>query len=159
MMFDYKKQIDKFRQYLIDDGKAITTVNSYVSDVEMFYEWLVIKDTFVDEMLKRFFVTSYRKYLVEKEYSVNTVNKKINSINAYNVYLISISKMTDMVVSKKDKLSIATGSEQEVSVFSEAEIERILFYIQDPIKVRTRDNLTIVFFFYSNLSSAFALIF
>jgi len=49
--------------------------------------------------------------------------------------------MTDMIVSKKDKLSIATGSEKEVSVSSEAEIERILFYIEDPSKVRLRDKL------------------
>ena len=125
-MFDYTQLVDSFRRYLIDDGKVAITILPFVSDVEKFYEWLMTKNTLEDEILKRLCVTSYRKYLVGKEYSVNTVNKKIKRLNAYNIYLISISKMTDMIVSKKDKLSIATGSEKEVSFSSDAEIVKDL---------------------------------
>jgi integrase len=57
-----------------------------------------------------------------------------------------------MVVSKKDKLSVASGSEKEVSVFSEAEIERILFFVEDSSQVSVRDKLIIYLLLHTGYS-------
>ncbi len=60
--------------------------------------------------------------------------------------------MTSMVVDlKKDKTRIAYGSEQEVEVYTENEVERLLFYIQDQEKVSLRDKLIVLLLLYTGI--------
>ena len=60
--------------------------------------------------------------------------------------------MDRMVVDlKKDKIRVAHGSEQEVEVYTENEVERLLFYIQDTEKVSVRDKLIILILLYTGL--------
>lgn len=149
---DYKKYVSDFKQYLFEDGKSENTIASYVGDVEKFYEWLLTKDTVVDGLLKRFYITSYKKYLVDQKYKVNTVNKKINSLSCYNAYLISAGVMTEMVVNlRKDKMKIACGSEHKVEVLSDDDVERLLFLIEDQSKVSKRDKAIILVLLYCGL--------
>ena len=51
---------------------------------------------------------------------------------------------------KKDKLKVAAGSEKEVEVFTDAEVEGFLFYIQSE-KVRSRDRLIILLLLYTGV--------
>lgn len=149
---EYKKYVLDFKQYLFEDGKSENTIASYVGDVELFYEWLLTKDNVVDGLLKRFYITSYKKYLIDQKYKVNTINKKLNSLVCYNQYLISQSIMTEMVVNlRKDKMIIADGSEHTVTVLTDEEIERLLFLIQDPTKVSIRDKTLIMLMLYCGL--------
>ena len=146
---DYKNYVSDFMQYLFEDGKSENTIASYVGDVEMFYKWLASKETVVDGMLKRFYITSYKKFLVNQKYKVNTINKKLNSLVCYNQYLISQSIMGEMVVNlHKDKLKIADGSEHSVAVLSDTDKERLLFFIQDQSVVSIRDKTIIMVLFY-----------
>jgi integrase/recombinase XerD len=63
-------------------------------------------------------------------YEVNTFKKKINSLQSFNHFLIDRKYLTELIVDlKKDKLKLAAGSEKEVEVFADAEIEKLLFYI------------------------------
>lgn len=120
-----------FEIELICDGKAKKTVESYTGDIRDFLEWLKGKKVIFEGNMTRFFITQYKEHLVGKKYSVDTINKKINSLSCSNQYLIREKYTTDLVVfPRKDKVKVAAGSEKEVEVFSDEEVQRILFYLE-----------------------------
>lgn len=136
--------LEEFKQHLFEDGKSPTTIASYVGDVRGFLIYLESKGTVFDGQLRRFYVTSYKKLLQDNDYKINTINKKINSLVCFNRFLLKVKQMDELVVDlRKDKIRIAYGSEQEVEIYSEVEIERLLFYIQDLKRVSIRDKLII----------------
>ena len=51
----------------------------------------------------------------------------------------------------KDKIRIAYGSEQEVEVYTEPEVERLLLYLQDRAKVCVRNRLIIHLLLYTGI--------
>lgn len=109
---------DRFKEYLVADGKSKKTIISYTGDISAFLVWLKNKDINFDGKLTRFFVTQYKTYLIDKNYSINTINKKINSIHSFNHFLINNRYTNELVVFPyKDKVKIAQGSEKEVEVF------------------------------------------
>jgi len=142
----------EFEKYLKEDGKRDSTILSYVGDVQGLLEYLTAKGTTFDGQLARFFITSYKQHLESLDYRVNTINKKINSLVCFNQFLIQEGQMTSMVVDlKKDKTRIAYGLEQEVEVYTENEVERLLFYIQNESKVSVRDKLIIYILLYTGI--------
>lgn len=145
--------ITQFSQHLQDDGKSPATIESYVGDVADFTAYLEGKGiSFTDDM-KRFHITSFKKHLVEDGFEVATINKKINSVQAFNYFLMDRDYMTEQVVDlKKDKASIAQGSEREVEVLKEPEVERLLFYLKDRERVDSRDSLIVTLLPYTGVS-------
>lgn len=94
--------------------------------------------------LQRYQITSYKKNLIEADYEINTINKKINSLVCFNHWLIRQKLMDELVVDlRKDKIRVASGSEKEVEVYTDDEVDRLMFYIQDPNKVSIRDRLIV----------------
>lgn len=143
--------VGEFEEALIADGKASKTLESYLGDIRAFLQWLESKDNTFTGALKRFHITAYRNYLVQNNYEVNTINKKINSLQSFNQFLIDKNYLKEQVVYlKKDKVKIAAGSEEEVEVFTDAEIEKLLFYIQSE-EVTSRDRLIIQFLLYTGI--------
>ncbi len=143
---------DSFRQHLIADGKSHKTVVSYVGDVSGFADWLTTKGVPFDGRITRFHVTSYRKHLMETDTAVNTINKKINSLNSFNQWLLEQGLTEEMAVNvRKDKVKIASGSEGEVEVFSEEEVEKILFHLHDTNKVSPRDRAIVTLLLYTGV--------
>lgn len=131
--------IERFAQYLKEDGKRLPTIQSYAGDVDGFLAYLKQMGSDFDGNLKRFHITSYRNRLVEDGYEASTVNKKINSLQAFNRWLIDQGLTTDDVVDlRKDKVKTAAGSEKQVEVFTEKQLERLLFCIQGEANVRDR---------------------
>ena len=144
--------VAEFERYLREDGKNSSTILSYSGDIAGFLEYLTTKGTTFDGKLARFFITSYKQHLEALDYKVNTINKKINSLVCFNQFLIQQGQMNSMVVDlKKDKTRIAYGSEQEVEVYTENEVERLLFYIQDQDKVSLRDKLIVLLLLYTGI--------
>lgn len=141
----------EFEEVLIADGKAPKTLESYVGDTRAFLQWLESKGNISTENLKRFHVTSYRNYLVQEVYEVNTINKKINSLQSFNQFLMDKKYLTEQIVDlKKDKVKVATGSEREVEVSTDAEIEKLLLYIQSE-EVLSKDRLIILLLLYTGV--------
>ncbi len=136
--------IDQFKQYLLDDGKSDSTITSYIGDVQGFVEYLKGKGVEFNGQLQRYQITSYKKHLIEADYEINTINKKINSLVCFNHWLIRQQLMVELVVNlRKDKIRVASGSEKEVEVYTDDEVDRLMFYIQDPNKVSIRDRLIV----------------
>ena len=50
--------------------------------------------------------------------------------------------MEEVIVDlKKDRVSITTGSEHQVEIYTDKQVEKILFYIQNQKKVSLRDRM------------------
>lgn len=143
---------ETFEQDLLEDGKGSSTIASYTGDVQGFIQWLEEKKLPFDGKLTRLSITSYRKYLEAENYKINTINKKINSLHSFNHFLIAKGYCQDLVVHpKRDKIKVAHGSEAEVTVFSEEEIERLLFSLENKEQVSIRDKTMIYILLYSGL--------
>ena len=120
--------VESFKISLIEDGKSPKTIESYIGDIKAFIEFLGSKGVDFNGNLQRFYVVNYKNFLVESNYEVATINKKINSVHALNRYLVGIGEMKEIVVeNSKDRVKIAYGSEKQVEVYSDKEVDRILF--------------------------------
>ena len=107
------KVIEDFKIIIIEDGKSPKTIESYIGDIIGFIEFLGSKGVEFNGNLQRFYVVSYKNFLLESNYEVATINKKINSIHALNRYLVAIGAMKEIVVeNSKDRIKIAYGSEK-----------------------------------------------
>lgn len=123
--------MEQFKQWLIEDGRAATTVSSYINDVQKFNSYLVKRDADPEVLLSRFYFTSYLKHLEAEGMKVNTINKKITSLKVYNDWLIQQGYVTEVfVLMKRDKIRIATGSEDEVSVLDDFQVDQFLFHLE-----------------------------
>ncbi len=141
---------EQFAQYLKEDGKRLPTIQSYAGDVNGFLTYLQQMGTGFDGNLKRFHIISYRNRLVEDGYEASTVNKKINSLQAFNRWLIDRGMTVDAVVDlRKDRVKTAAGSEKQVEVFSEKQLERLLFCIQG--EANTRDRAIVLTLLYTGI--------
>ena len=68
--------IEDFKMSLIEDGKSPKTIESYVGDIKAFKEFLTAKGVDFNGTLQRFYVVSYKNFLVESNYEVATINKR-----------------------------------------------------------------------------------
>lgn len=53
--------VQAFEQWLLEDGRAESTVQSYVNDVRKFNSYLLERDANPEVLLSRFYFTSYLK--------------------------------------------------------------------------------------------------
>jgi site-specific recombinase XerD len=145
--------IKEFESWLIQDGISPKTIESYVGDVKGFQLFLNSKINSVSSTINfnKFSFVRYKEYLTEKKYKVSTINKKINSLLVYNKFLVNIRVVGEMFISlKKDKVTIAAGSEKEVTALSESEVERLLFYLEGD-KTTLRNKLVFYLLLYTGL--------
>jgi integrase/recombinase XerD len=141
----------EFEEYLASDGKAAKTVESYIGDIRAFLRWLESKGSNFAGSLKRFHVTTYRNQLLQEGFEINTINKKINSLHSFNQFLVDKNYIKEQIVDRrKDKVKIAEGSEHEVEVLTEEEIERLFFYIQSE-QVSARDRMIVLLLLYTGV--------
>ncbi|WP_286945207.1 tyrosine-type recombinase/integrase [Acetobacterium sp. UBA5834] len=141
-----------FRKYLLEDGKSRATIESYMGDIRKYLEWLENKQGTFEGQLSRVSITSYRNQLEQQNYAVNTINKKINSLHSFNHYLIREGFCEKLVVfPNKDKIKIANGSEKEVAVFSDDEVEQLLFFLEKKDLVSLRDRTILLTLLYTGL--------
>lgn len=149
------KILENFKMSLIEVGKSPKTIESYVGDIKAFIEFLESKGVEFNGNLQRFYIVSYKNFLVESNYEVATINKKINSIHALNRYFVATEYMKEIVVkNSKDRVKIAYGSEKQVEVYSDKEVERILFYIQNEEKVSKRNKVIVMLLLYTGVRAS-----
>lgn len=80
--------VEKFKRYLKEDGKSVKTIESYVVDIGGGVAYLQNMGVKFKGELKRFYITSFRSYLIENKYEVATINKKNNSLQSFNNFLM-----------------------------------------------------------------------
>ncbi len=144
--------VEKFKRYLKEDGKSPKTIESYVGDIAGFVSYIQNMGVKFQGELKRFYVTSFRNHIIESQYEIATINKRINSLQAFNKFLVKNNFSNENVVDiRKDRMKVAFGSEKQVEVFSEKQVERILFYIQNEEEVTLRDRMIILLLMYTGV--------
>ncbi|WP_243156526.1 phage integrase N-terminal SAM-like domain-containing protein [Clostridium sp. C8-1-8] len=120
--------VKKFKMHLQEDGMSPKTIESYVGDTCAFVTFLEEKGVDFNGEMKRFYITSYRNYLLENQYEISTISKKVNSIYSFNRYLVDSGCTKDIVVDiAKDRVKLAYGSERQVEVLTDKQVEQILF--------------------------------
>jgi len=131
--------IGKFAEWLTHEGKATATIASYVNDVNQFNQYLALKGVDPEVLLSRFLFTNYMNQLEAEDMVVSTINKKVNSLKVYNDWHYRKKMVEDVIISiRKDKVKIAFGSEAEVSVLTDVQVEQFLFHLE---KERQRNKL------------------
>ena len=144
--------VQRFKIHLQEDGKSVKTVESYVGDTSAFVAFLESKGVEFNGDMKRFYITCYRNYLIENQYELATINKKVNSVHSFNKYLVDSGCTKDVVVDiAKDRVKLAYGSERQVEVLTDKQVERILFYIQNDEKVSKRNKMIILLLLYTGI--------
>jgi integrase/recombinase XerD len=105
--------VEKFKIYLKDDGKSAKTIESYVGDIGGFVSYIQNMGVKFQGELKRFYVTSFRNYLIESQYEIATINKKVNRIQSFNSFLMKHNYTNEIVVDlRRDRMKVAFGSEK-----------------------------------------------
>lgn len=84
----------------------------------------------------------YKQHLLDHEFKISTINKKVNSLKVFNDFL-QLKGIVDSnyIQLRKDRVPIATGSEQVVEALNDAEVERVLAFVRDETKVSVRNRL------------------
>jgi len=144
--------IESFKHWLFEEGRSPRTIESYGSDVKGFQQFLTEKAVGEEQPLSRFSFVRFKEHLMKEEYADSTINKKINSLKIYNDYLRTIGVLSDsIVVLKRDRISIAAGSEAVVTSLSEEQVEQLLFFVENRNKVSARNKLIVYLLLYTGV--------
>lgn len=120
-----------FEQWLLEEGRSPKTIESYVGDVKGFQQYLAGKVVDEQQPLSRFSFVRYKQHLLDSDFAISTINKKVNSLKVYNDFLQMKGWTDDNYIQlKKDKVQVATGSEREVSVLDDEQVEQFLFQLE-----------------------------
>lgn len=99
--------INKFSNYLVNDGKSSNTIKSYILHIKNYMKWYY--DSFGEEFkqLYRQNILEYRSYLqnIKKE-NAKTVNAKLSALSKLNEFLIDGTIQKEIVITKKDYIKI-----------------------------------------------------
>lgn len=142
--------LESFSQWLFEDGKSPKTIESYHNDVKQFQKYLLEDAADEETLLSRYSFVRYKQHLLDRNYKVSTINKKVNSLKVYNDYL-QMKGIVDgnYIQVRKDRVPIASGSEQVVEALSDAEVDRVLAYVEDIEKVSLRNRLIVHLLLYT----------
>ena len=144
-------ETEAFAQWLLEEGKAPKTIESYVTDVKGFQSYLQERSN-DQTALSRFSFVRYKEYLIKESYAVSTINKKINSLKVYNDFLRTKGIVDESYIQlKRDRILIAAGSEGEVTALSDEQVEKLLFYVENPNKVNQRNKLIVYLLLYTGV--------
>jgi len=144
--------IESFKHWLFEGGRSPRTIESYGSDVKGFQQFLTEKAVGEEQPLSRFSFVRFKEHLMKEEYAVSSINKMINSLKVYNDYLRTIGVLSDsIVVLKRDRISIAAGSEAVVTSLSEEQVEQLLFFVENRNKVSARNKLIVYLLLYTGV--------
>lgn len=144
--------INFYRNHLILEGLAKSTVSGYISNVLKFIKWLKVSDNIFTGEISREDVLRFREALLDSEYTPKTINSILNSLCSFNKFLIVESYQEKMVViMRKDRIKFAKGSERNVEVFSEDEISTMLTFLNDNPQVSLEQKLIVYLLLYTGI--------
>ncbi|ARK22270.1 tyrosine-type recombinase/integrase [Sporosarcina ureae] len=144
--------LTEFRTWLLEDGKSPRTVDSYCHDVQQYHIYLVEKAVDDQQLLSRFLFVQYKQQVQNRKLAISTINKAINSLKVYNDFLQMKGLVEENFIQlKRDQIQIATGSEHVVTTLTENEVEKLLFYVEDKMKVTSRNKLILYLLLYTGV--------
>ena len=145
-----EKVLEDFKQWLRLDGKSKKTIENYSLDISQFLSWITEKNINLGE-ISREHILNYKVEIMNSGLAVVTINKKINSLRSFNDFLIEKEINVERVIKPaKDRIKIAGGSNNNVDVYSNEELEKILSAV-DEEEVTIRNKLIVYLLLYSGI--------
>jgi integrase/recombinase XerD len=143
--------LNDFHTWLFQNGKAEKTIASYKGDVHGYIKYLHNQQLGTEILLNRFLFKRYKEHLFELNLAISTINKKINSLKVFQDFLMDCSLMASEVIDlQRDRIKIASGSEKEVDVLVDVEVDKLLFHIHQP-SVSLRNRLIVYLLLYTGV--------
>ena len=145
-----EKVLEDFKQWLRLDGKSKKTIENYSLDIGQFLTWITENSIRLSE-ISREDILNYKAKIINTGLAVVTVNKKINSLRSFNDFLIEKEiNLSRFIKPAKDRIKIAEGSNNNVVVYSNEELEKILSAV-DEEEVTIRNKLIVYLLLYSGI--------
>ena len=98
--------LTEYTNYMTEQNKSPNTINSYVKDINLFFEYFGLV---VDEspILSRDQIVKYKDYMLKvKNMNAKSVNRGLSSLKSYNEFLIKYGYMENLVVLSIDHMKI-----------------------------------------------------
>lgn len=145
-----EKVLEDFKQWLRLDGKSKKTIENYSLDISQFLTWITERNINLGE-ISREHILNYKVEIMNSGLAVVTVNKKINSLRSFNDFLIEEKINIKRVIKPaKDRIKIAGGSDNNVDVYNNEELEKILSAV-DGEEVTIRNKLIVYLLLYTGV--------
>lgn len=98
--------LDKFIEYMKNEGMSENTYQSYASDVKLFQNYY--EDSYGEKLenLTHADIYMYKSYLLNKNMVASTINRKLSSLKFYNQFLVEQNIQNDMAIKEKDFIKI-----------------------------------------------------
>ena len=121
--------IEKFKNFLLNEEKAVSTVDKYVHDVMMFSDW--VKENEFDKTV----VLNYKQELILR-YAPASVNAAISSLNSFFAFMewheirIRALKVQRQMFSSKEKELTKSEYERLLTAAKKQNNERLYYLMQ-----------------------------
>lgn len=144
--------ISTFCEWLEQTGRTTLTIASYASDVKAFLSFLESHKIDENVIFTRYLFKSFKDELVDSNRAITTVNKAVNSLKVFNDFLIKQGIVKEQCINlKQDRVKIAYGSEKEIEVLTEQQVQQVLFYLQ---KESQRNQLIFLMLLYTGVRAS-----
>lgn len=99
--------LDKFNNYLLEEGKSENTIKGYIQSVSGFLKWFDESKGVEFKHLHKENVKEYVSFLKTiKSAKPKTINTKLNALVKFNEFLVESNQQTNMVITKKDYVKV-----------------------------------------------------
>jgi integrase/recombinase XerD len=133
--------MNRFKQYLLEDGKSENTIKGYVQSVNGFLKWFDESKDVEFNKLHRENVKEYVSFLkTVKSSKPKTINTKLNALVKFNEFLVETKIQTDMVITKKDYMKV----QQQYASLAKVEFKDIEKFRQIILDKDNKRNYAIV---------------
>ena len=98
--------IEKFIEFMKQEGLSENTYKSYASDIRIFEKYYF--DSYGENLNKLVHtdISMYINYLFKHNISPKTINRRITALKEYNLFLISKKVQDDIVVKDRDYIKV-----------------------------------------------------
>ena len=123
--------IQKFKEYLINEEKSLSTLDKYIRDITGFMKWCEYRE------LNKSIVLQYKQELIEK-YSPATVNSVLSSLNSFFMFnewydlKVKTLKIQKQIFANKNK-ELTKGEYERLLTAAMQKKNKRLYYLMQTI--------------------------
>ena len=136
--------LDKFRNYLEEEGKSENTIKSYCNHTKQYLKWYDESFGMEFNKLYRGNVLEFKSYLLNvKEQKANTVNAKLSTLIKFNEYLVDARIQDNIVITKKDMVRVQAAGTSPTDI-TKQDVEKFRQQILEQEGIRNYTIVTIM---------------
>lgn len=116
--------LEKFRDYMVQEGKSKSTIENYMRYIKKYETWFTNSYDIELKQLYRANIVDFKSYMVtNSKLSEKTVNGILSAMIKFNEFLVDIKVQQDIVITKKDMLKIQTEIASPTNI-TKVDVER-----------------------------------